>query len=768
MSEVKVPVWNLWSNKKSYDSCLSSSSNFVPLSENDTRKSENFAGRSTVSPLFDKLPIRSKYMREYKRTSTKRLRSVSRDRGPDCQGDFRVIDWPNESSKIKIRNGYGENSSNTRKSFVVALLLTAVGLLMGFLAAYLDIAVEWLSDLKFGVCIFLLLYTCMGAILVITLAPYAAGSGIPEVKAILNGVVMKGFLSSLTFIVKMLGVSLAVAAGLSAGKEGPYVHLGCCLCALLCSLFPLIRHDGRLYRELLACASAAGVAVAFGAPVGGVLFSLEEVSTYFSSQVLWHAFYCAFVAAMTLKVMNPYYNGKTVIFEIPSNLPWNWFEIVFFALTGAVGGILGTVFIKTNLLWMKLKEKHGYFKRHPMREILLVTLMTCFLFYFSDFLSGSNSEILTSLFNECSDDSQELDDIAKKNEAYLCSVKNSKQVALALLVGTFLKLFTAVITFGIKLPTGIFIPSLTVGGLCGRLIGVLVKGSVTKYPKFPLFRECLLSTSCVSPAIYAVTGAAAMLGGVTRVSVSLVVIMIELTNGLHYLLPVMIAVLVSKWVGDVLHVDSIYELYIKIKRYPYLRSNPPNENSRTEWFSVRNIMHTPVVCITSTSFHLSDLERLLTEYKYWNFPIITSSEENAIIGSVSREAIAFVLGLCHKENLAPRDPRVHFSPPSHLSNLHEAFTVLNDNSSSSEELVLELGSIMDFFTLTIPDNTPVVKVPIILRNCILWLSTCQIGYRDIPKYRSSCRLVIQRRKDFGCHIEKGYHSIYGYDDHFMN
>ncbi|GJD06560.1 H(+)/Cl(-) exchange transporter 3 [Galdieria sulphuraria] len=705
-------------------------------------------------------------MREYKRTSTKRLRSVSRDRGPDCQGDFRVIDWPNESSKIKIRNGYGENSSNTRKSFVVALLLTAVGLLMGFLAAYLDIAVEWLSDLKFGVCSmapylnwatccegtnsldtcsvfsrwstvlqlpnvfsswsssidFLsycsisLLYTCMGAILVITLAPYAAGSGIPEVKAILNGVVMKGFLSSLTFIVKMLGVSLAVAAGLSAGKEGPYVHLGCCLCALLCSLFPLIRHDGRLYRELLACASAAGVAVAFGAPVGGVLFSLEEVSTYFSSQVLWHAFYCAFVAAMTLKVMNPYYNGKTVIFEIPSNLPWNWFEIVFFALTGAVGGILGTVFIKTNLLWMKLKEKHGYFKRHPMREILLVTLMTCFLFYFSDFLSGSNSEILTSLFNECSDDSQELDDIAKKNEAYLCSVKNSKQVALALLVGTFLKLFTAVITFGIKLPTGIFIPSLTVGGLCGRLIGVLVKGSVTKYPKFPLFRECLLSTSCVSPAIYAVTGAAAMLGGVTRVSVSLVVIMIELTNGLHYLLPVMIAVLVSKWVGDVLHVDSIYELYIKIKRYPYLRSNPPNENSRTEWFSVRNIMHTPVVCITSTSFHLSDLERLLTEYKYWNFPIITSSEENAIIGSVSREAIAFVLGLCHKENLAPRDPRVHFSPPSHLSNLHEAFTVLNDNSSSSEELVLELGSIMDFFTLTIPDNTPVVKVIEIFQN----------------------------------------------------
>lgn len=115
-----------------------------------------------------------------------------------------------------------------------------------------------------------------------------------------------------------------------------------------------------------------------------------------------------------------------------------------------------------------------------------------------------------SLFNECADPNQELDDIAKKNEAYLCSLKNSNDVALVLLVGTFLKLFTAAITFGIKLPTGIFIPSLTTGGLFGRLIGVLVKDAVTRYPKFPLFRECLLSSSCVSPAIYAVTGAAAV------------------------------------------------------------------------------------------------------------------------------------------------------------------------------------------------------------------------------------------------------------------
>lgn len=447
MSEESIPIGKYGNNKTSYSTLSGSDSSTVPLTGNNSAGS--VVVRDDDSSAIQEPPSRSLFVLDYRRTSVKRLRSVSRDRAPDLQGDFRVIDWPNESTKIKIRNGYGKHcwKNKARKNFAIAVLLTGVGLLMGFLAAYLDIAVEWLSDLRFGICsvapylnwatccegvssldtctmftkwsmyfqlpdifsgwsavidfslyfIISLIYTSIGAILVVTLAPYAAGSGIPEVKAILNGVVMKGFLSSRTFIVKMLGVSLAVAAGLSAGKEGPYVHLGCCLCALLCSLFPLIRYDGRLYRELLACASAAGVAVAFGAPVGGVLFSLEEVSTYFSSQVLWHAFYCAFVAAMTLKVINPYYNGKTVIFEIPSNLPWNWFEIVFFALTGAVGGLLGTVFIRTNLYWMRLKEKHEYFKRHPVREILLVTLITCLVFYFSDFLSDSNSEILTRL-----------------------------------------------------------------------------------------------------------------------------------------------------------------------------------------------------------------------------------------------------------------------------------------------------------------------------------------------------------------------------------
>ena len=81
-------------------------------------------------------------------------------------------------------------------------------------------------------------------------------------------------------------------------------------------------------REILSAACAAGVSVgprpfgddtvlmvqvAFGAPIGGVLFSLEEVSYYFPPKVMWRSFWCAAVAAITLKGLNPFGNGSLVL-----------------------------------------------------------------------------------------------------------------------------------------------------------------------------------------------------------------------------------------------------------------------------------------------------------------------------------------------------------------------------------------------------------------------------------------------------------------------
>lgn len=105
----------------------------------------------------------------------------------------------------------------------------------------------------------------------------AAGSGVAEVKVILSGFVVHGYLGVKTLVIKTLAVILSLASGLSLGKEGPYVHIATCVGNIACRLFSKYNHNDGKRREVLSAAAASGVGVAFGAPIGGVLFSLEEV-----------------------------------------------------------------------------------------------------------------------------------------------------------------------------------------------------------------------------------------------------------------------------------------------------------------------------------------------------------------------------------------------------------------------------------------------------------------------------------------------------------
>uniref|UniRef100_A0A251TZA7 Putative chloride channel, voltage gated n=1 Tax=Helianthus annuus TaxID=4232 RepID=A0A251TZA7_HELAN len=61
----------------------------------------------------------------------------------------------------------------------------------------------------------------------------AAGSGIPEVKAYLNGVDAHSILAPSTLFVKIFGSIFGVAVGFVVGKEGPMVHMGACIANLL-------------------------------------------------------------------------------------------------------------------------------------------------------------------------------------------------------------------------------------------------------------------------------------------------------------------------------------------------------------------------------------------------------------------------------------------------------------------------------------------------------------------------------------------------------
>ena len=103
----------------------------------------------------------------------------------------------------------------------------------------------------------------------------AAGSGIPEIKTILSGFVIPGFLDLKVLVVKAFGAVFAVATGMCLGKEGPFVHISTCVGYLVANFIPKYRDNNRKMREMLSAACASGLSVAFAAPIGGVLFSYE-------------------------------------------------------------------------------------------------------------------------------------------------------------------------------------------------------------------------------------------------------------------------------------------------------------------------------------------------------------------------------------------------------------------------------------------------------------------------------------------------------------
>jgi chloride channel 3/4/5 len=107
---------------------------------------------------------------------------------------------------------------------------------------------------------------------------------------------------------------------------------------------------------------------------------------------------------------------------------------------------------------------------------------------------------------------------------------------------------------------------LAAGAAAGRVVGISFQYLVHLFPN----SRFLPHEDHIAPGVYALIGAAATLAGVTRTTISLVVIVIELTGTLDYVVPVAIAVLAAKVCSDAILAEGIYDLVIGLNQFPYL------------------------------------------------------------------------------------------------------------------------------------------------------------------------------------------------------
>jgi len=150
----------------------------------------------------------------------------------------------------------------------------------------------------------------------------------------------------------------------------------------------------------LSASAAAGVSVAFGAPIGGVLFSLEEVSSYFPHKTMWRSFFCAVVAALMLQLIDPFHTGKLVLFQVSYHNNWYWFELLPFVALGCMGGLLGAFFIKMNIKMCAFRQRTRL-AQYPIVEVMVVTAVTLLASFGSEFMRADTGLLIGKLFAEC-------------------------------------------------------------------------------------------------------------------------------------------------------------------------------------------------------------------------------------------------------------------------------------------------------------------------------------------------------------------------------
>ncbi|XP_038254500.1 H(+)/Cl(-) exchange transporter 3 isoform X1 [Dermochelys coriacea] len=732
--------------------------------------------------------------------------------GVGTYDDFHTIDWVREKCKDRerhrrINSKKKESAWEMTKSLYDAwsgwLVVTLTGLASGALAGLIDIAADWMTDLKEGICLsafwfnheqccwgsneitfeerdkcpqwktwaeliigqaegpgsyimnyimyifWALSFAFLAVSLVKVFAPYACGSGIPEIKTILSGFIIRGYLGKWTLMIKTITLVLAVASGLSLGKEGPLVHVACCCGNIFSYLFPKYSTNEAKKREVLSAASAAGVSVAFGAPIGGVLFSLEEVSYYFPLKTLWRSFFAALVAAFVLRSINPFGNSRLVLFYVEYHTPWYLFELFPFILLGVFGGLWGAFFIRANIAWCR-RRKSTKFGKYPVLEVIIVAAITAVIAFPNPYTRLNTSELIKELFTDC----------GPLESSSLCDYRNDMnaskivddipdrpagtgvysaiwQLCLALVF----KIIMTVFTFGIKVPSGLFIPSMAIGAIAGRIVGIAVEQLAYYHHDWFIFKEwCEVGADCITPGLYAMVGAAACLGGVTRMTVSLVVIVFELTGGLEYIVPLMAAVMTSKWVGDAFGREGIYEAHIRLNGYPFLDA----KEEFTHTTLAADVMRPrrsdpPLAVLTQDNMTVEDIENLINETSYNGFPVIMSKESQRLVGFALRRDLTIAIESARKKQ------------EGIVGSSRVCFAQHTPSLPAESPRPLKLRSILDMSPFTVTDHTPMEIVVDIFRK--LGLRQCLVTHNGIVLGIITKKNILEHLEQLKQHVE---------------
>ncbi|XP_026555388.1 chloride channel protein C-like [Pseudonaja textilis] len=544
--------------------------------------------------------------------------------------------------------------------------------------------------------------------LVVFFCPTGAPSGLPEVIGFLNGTSIQQIFNIRTFAGTFGSCVLAVASGLFCGPEGPMIHLGAIIGYGLSHFRPKIL---RIYfpsiirfwntadrRNFVTAGAGAALASVFHAPVGGLLFTLEEVASFWDIKLAWQTFFCCLMAAFTSDLLSSslygfVYRGqfgffkaeKRILFWVKNLLDMSVLAFLPAIFLGILGGLLGAFFVFLNIRINKIRlwffstiKKPSLRKSIKLLECILIFVLTItatvYLPYFfhctpvrrlpaSDLTSKSQSihylswqickynckpatlqgrpnetEFFNQTFNEAA---ALLAENGIKGIMYLFRRGTHEEFGYpSLFMALLLYFLISCLTAGSAVASGLVIPMLYIGALYGRIVG-LVLVSI-----FGIQTD--ESHAWIDPGLFAAIGAASFFSGVSRLTISLTVIMVEITNDVQSLLLIMLAVMLAKMVGDWFNM-SLYSSLLKLKSIPYLDVEPfvyQNKNGlNLELFAAKDVMKLHVR-VLNLKENIAFLAQVLASTSHSGFPVVYKSkpdQSKVFLGTITRPELCVLL-----------------------------------------------------------------------------------------------------------------------------
>ncbi|XP_008120040.2 chloride channel protein ClC-Kb [Anolis carolinensis] len=505
-----------------------------------------------------------------------------------------------------------------------------------------------------------------------SITPHSGGSGIPELKTILSGVMLEEYLAIENFGAKVVGLTCTLACGstIFLGKVGPFVHLSSMLAAYLGKARTSVSgeyEDKSKQNEMLVAGAAVGVATVFGAPISGVLFSIEVVSSHFAVRDYWRGFFSATCGAFMFRLLAVFNSEQETIMAIfktnfKIDLPFDLPETFFFMLLGALCGVVSCAYLFCQR-WLL-----GYVRRNRFTAALLATEKPLYSALVAFLLASITCPLSLGQFMASRLNMKELLTSLLDNHTWVVLSQNASlarplhvdpsqlwlewwdpniTVFGTLVVFLVMKFWMLTLATTMPMPAGYFMPVFIYGAAIGRLVGEVVA---------VLFPQGIVSEGLVSPVTpgaYALAGAAAFSGAVTH-SLSTALLAFEMTGQISHILPVILAVLVANAITQKFQ-PSFYDGTIIVKKLPYL----PRIRSRhigsykviTQEFMKADFITLP----RDATFQ--EVLRVVTSTSDPEYPVVDSAETSMLLGVVQRSALIHFLQT-HDASVQPHEEEV--------------------------------------------------------------------------------------------------------------